>query len=408
MAKKKMKALAVIVIVVIFALFIGICSYNSPEKHLEELINLGQKYLLEGEYEQAIVAFTNAVNIDPRCLEAYIGMGDSYLGMEDKTESVAAALENYQMALELDGLNTRVYIGVADAYVRLGQIKEAIEILELGLGNAEDTKSISDRLAEVENMANDLNKEAERTAEDQKKSSDQNNTESDNAEIFTDEELPTGDNVIYADTEEELLEILENDVSDKIIVLSGVKYKISELKLVELSNVTIWGQKGTHIVSASGEEAVLYVGKCKGIILKNLTIGHDIPPDEGCDRGVLNIWDADLTLTGCDIFGCGKEGFSARDSMIRAENTMIRDCSDYIMELYGSEAIFENCIFSGNGYNGMWIQKFAIPSINSTLSFLNCNFERNRNPGFIGYDADEIDDAALTVEGCSFKRNGWE
>jgi tetratricopeptide (TPR) repeat protein len=68
-----------------------------------ELLDLGEKYLLEMNYEQAVVQFTTLIEVEPK--------------------------------------NARAYLGAAEAYVGLGKPDKAIEVLRQGLeqlpGNAE-------------------------------------------------------------------------------------------------------------------------------------------------------------------------------------------------------------------------------------------------------------------------------
>lgn len=40
--------------------------------------DLGVRYLSEGKYEEAILAFTAAIEIDPKRAEAFLGRGDTY------------------------------------------------------------------------------------------------------------------------------------------------------------------------------------------------------------------------------------------------------------------------------------------------------------------------------------------
>ena len=41
----------------------------------QEQYDLGVRYLAEGNYEEAIIAFTAAIEIDPNRVEAYMGRG---------------------------------------------------------------------------------------------------------------------------------------------------------------------------------------------------------------------------------------------------------------------------------------------------------------------------------------------
>lgn len=60
---------------------------------LQEYLDLGDKYLTESNYEKAIVAFTKAIELEPKAVKAYEGLADVYI----KTEKYAKAkkvLEN--------------------------------------------------------------------------------------------------------------------------------------------------------------------------------------------------------------------------------------------------------------------------------------------------------------------------
>ena len=68
----------------------------------QEQYDLGVRYLSEGNYEEAIIAFTAAIDIDPKRAEAYVGRGDAYIGSGETEDNLATALADYEAALELD------------------------------------------------------------------------------------------------------------------------------------------------------------------------------------------------------------------------------------------------------------------------------------------------------------------
>ena len=59
----------------------------------QEQYDLGVKYLDDGNYQEAVVAFTAAIDIEAKHPEAYIGLADAYVGLGD-TESAKKALED--------------------------------------------------------------------------------------------------------------------------------------------------------------------------------------------------------------------------------------------------------------------------------------------------------------------------
>jgi tetratricopeptide (TPR) repeat protein len=89
------KFLLVLTAVVLLLLMFVSCSKPEQPLTAAELLNLGEKYLLELNYEQALVQFLKVIEIEP--------------------------------------MNPRGYTGAAESYVGLGRMSEAVEILELGL-----------------------------------------------------------------------------------------------------------------------------------------------------------------------------------------------------------------------------------------------------------------------------------
>ena len=124
------------------------CSPNTVATWQEQY-DLGLRYLEEGNYEEAIIAFTAAIEIDSKQAPAYVGRGDAYvLLVEDNVEEqeqnlvtyYQSAVHDYLDALELDGSMAEVYRKAAQIYVLLGDTESAIEILEQGIditGDAE-------------------------------------------------------------------------------------------------------------------------------------------------------------------------------------------------------------------------------------------------------------------------------
>lgn len=114
----------------------------------QEQYDLGVRYLSEGNYQEAIIAFTAAIEINPKEALAYIGRGDAYVGLGEATENLVAAQADYEMAISLTDDNIDAYAGLADVYLRLGQNEQAIEILKLGIEKtgSEELKAILDSI----------------------------------------------------------------------------------------------------------------------------------------------------------------------------------------------------------------------------------------------------------------------
>ena len=117
----------------------------------QEQYDLGMKYLEDGDYEQAIVAFTAAIKIDPKQTVVYVGRAQAYIGSGETEENLSAALTDYESALALDDMNPDIYLGMADVYIRQGDYEKAKEILNQALEKLGENETISEKINELEN-----------------------------------------------------------------------------------------------------------------------------------------------------------------------------------------------------------------------------------------------------------------
>ena len=105
-----------------------LCSCSkSQEEQWQEQYDLGVRYLSEGNYEEAIIAFAAAIEIDPNRAEAYVGRGDAYVASGENAENLNAALSDYEAALELDNTILSAWLSTGEIHVSLGNYEDAIE-----------------------------------------------------------------------------------------------------------------------------------------------------------------------------------------------------------------------------------------------------------------------------------------
>lgn len=138
---------------------------QSTQETWQEQYDLGVRYLSEGNYEEAILAFTAAIEIDPRRPEAFVGRGDAYMGTAELAAAEPAklsdtartayerALEDYLTAVELDEQLAEVYSKLSDVYLALGDPEAAQEILQQGVGATEDAELLT-QLTEMRGFGN--------------------------------------------------------------------------------------------------------------------------------------------------------------------------------------------------------------------------------------------------------------
>lgn len=72
---------------------IGICAgiffqKKNIERIVAENLELGEQYLLEEDYEAAVVAFMKVIETDPKCVEAYLKVADAYVGLDDYDSAI--------------------------------------------------------------------------------------------------------------------------------------------------------------------------------------------------------------------------------------------------------------------------------------------------------------------------------
>ena len=116
----------------------------------QEQYDLGLRYLEEGNYEEAILAFTAAIEIDPKRAPAYVGRGDAYVKSGETESNLAAAKADYEKAIELNETGAEAYLGLADVYIRQGDVEKALEVLARGLEKTGDNQSIMNKIIEVQ------------------------------------------------------------------------------------------------------------------------------------------------------------------------------------------------------------------------------------------------------------------
>ena len=187
-SKNKKLFAFIIISVIVVALAVGIGIYNTPENRLQRQLDLGNKYLEEQNYEQAAIAFEEAIVINDRCMEAYSGGIEAYLGAGDmeaaqafygKTLTMLDGLdedffaENMDYVVEINLAAEKVYEGDRDriaqvleaGYTMTGENEEIKELLiKVYLADAndksandsyEDALAVYDRILELDNTNTD-------------------------------------------------------------------------------------------------------------------------------------------------------------------------------------------------------------------------------------------------------------
>lgn len=93
MSKGRVLSLALLV-----ALLLGLsgCNTASPEQQWQEQYDLGVRYLSDSNYEEAIIAFTAAIEIDAQRPEGYHGLADVYVALGDIDAAITTLNQGYE------------------------------------------------------------------------------------------------------------------------------------------------------------------------------------------------------------------------------------------------------------------------------------------------------------------------
>lgn len=135
MKKKKLLSVLPATGVILIAVIAGIAIYNTPANRLSRQMDLGNRYLEEGNYEHAVIAFDEAISIDPMSAEAYIGKAGAYLGMDDyeqAAEVYVAAFAAMPDSEKMKDAAEKFFLDYAKKYIDSGNIERAVSILEEG------------------------------------------------------------------------------------------------------------------------------------------------------------------------------------------------------------------------------------------------------------------------------------
>ena len=108
----------------------------------QEQYDLGQKYLTEGNYEEAILAFTAAIEIDPKQPLAYVGRGRAYIASGATEDNLAAAQADFETAIGLDDSLAEAYLGLAEVYIAQGAPERAEALLDQAMETVDETESL--------------------------------------------------------------------------------------------------------------------------------------------------------------------------------------------------------------------------------------------------------------------------
>lgn len=131
----------------------------SKQSRIREQLDIGERYLNELEYEQAIVAYNNAVEIDAKNPSPYVERARACLWIVEEvlmppegiiisewTDEMVAlykqAENDYMRAIGLDKKRLQIYLELAGLYINRGDMQKAQDILELAYQQTGDPTAV--------------------------------------------------------------------------------------------------------------------------------------------------------------------------------------------------------------------------------------------------------------------------
>lgn len=101
-SRKDMLLMILMLGVLLAALLVLLFIYfRSPTAQYQRNMNLGHRYLLSMQYEEAVKAYTEAIRIEPKKAEAYVGRGDAYVGLKQPDKATADYIKAIELKPEL-------------------------------------------------------------------------------------------------------------------------------------------------------------------------------------------------------------------------------------------------------------------------------------------------------------------
>ena len=121
--------IAVIVLVAVLLTSCGSKAATATDK-----IELGQKYLTELNYTEAIASFTEAIKLDPNNIQAYMGRAEAYVALGEYDKALADYRFISGTTEDMPYTRALSYIGQAEVYEKMEQPARAVS--DYGLAKA--------------------------------------------------------------------------------------------------------------------------------------------------------------------------------------------------------------------------------------------------------------------------------
>lgn len=110
--RKRLAGLAALLLAI--AMLLAACATGAADT--AEKIELGQKYLTELNYTEAVAAFTEVIKMDPSNIEAYMGRAEAYKGLKQYDDAKADYTTAIEKTDDMPYTQAQAYTGRAEVY----------------------------------------------------------------------------------------------------------------------------------------------------------------------------------------------------------------------------------------------------------------------------------------------------
>ncbi|MCD7804360.1 MAG: tetratricopeptide repeat protein [Oscillospiraceae bacterium] len=150
-----MKKLLSIILAILLTVTLFTSCAETSEALVSMYLNMGEKYLLDLNYEEAIVYFNKVIEVEPRNSRAYMGAAEAYVGLGDTESAIEllktaldvfsddedVTIELLEMLIEIDPTTSEWYITLADIYEGRGDTDSAVAVLSDAVDSVTDGDS---------------------------------------------------------------------------------------------------------------------------------------------------------------------------------------------------------------------------------------------------------------------------
>lgn len=142
--KRKINPLAIVAVILLVLAAGMLFLIFAPGPRMKWALSMGEKYLTECDYTQAVTMFSRAIRVDARSEPAYLGRAEAYIQLNQP----AAAVEDLTFVIdELTTDDADVYIQRAEAYTMQGNTDAAQADLDTAASLGADTTAAEETLA---------------------------------------------------------------------------------------------------------------------------------------------------------------------------------------------------------------------------------------------------------------------